>query len=252
MTKRKNILAAMVGLAMLAMPVSALAKDHHGGNWNNPRPQAWHDQGKHNGWFKNQGNQGWHDDGWSRNHRDRDDYRPGWNGNNYYQPPAAWHHEPDRDDYGYNGGNGYNGGYEYNGGYGNGGTYGTPYYGKSLAQLMVDRQNEYRTYMNLLNQHDSRGASRYFQQVLGPTNRRIAALNGGYVPPAAAYNNGYYGNNGLVGGLLGNNGYYGNNAPYGNGGYYGNNGYSGNNGYYGNNPMGGLGALVGPLLGMTP
>jgi hypothetical protein len=241
MTKRKNILAAMVGLAMLAMPVSALAKDHHGGNWNNPRPQAWHDQGNHNGWFKN--------------HGDRDDYRPGWTGRNYYQPPV-WHHEPDRDDYRYyrptrNQEPDEDDNYSEGPGY-YGGNYGTPYYGKSLGQLMVDRQNEYRTYISLLNRHDSRAANRYWQKVLHPTDQRIAALNGGYVPPAAAYNNGYYGNNGLVGGLLGNNGYYGNNAPYGNGGYYGNNGYSGNNGYYGNNPMGGLGALVGPLLGMTP
>ena len=233
MTTKKNILAAMVGLAMLAMPVSALAKDHHGGDWNNPRPQVWHDQGKHNGWFKNEGNREWRDDGWSRNHRDRDDYRPGWYGNNYNQPPAAWHHESDSDDYGYNGG------YPYNGGYAYGGGYGTPYYGKSLAQLMVDRQNEYRTYMNLLNRHDTRGASRYFQQVLGPTDRRIAAQNGGYVPPVAPYNS-YNAN------------------PYGlgyNNGHYGNNGYYGN-GYYGNNPnnpmMGALGSLVGPLLGMTP
>ena len=250
MTRGKAILAGMIGLAILAMPVSALAKDRHHGNWNNPRPQAWHDQGRHNGWFK--GDQGGHGDGWFRNHRDRDDYRPGWSGRNYYQPPA-WHHEPDADDYGYNGGYGNGGGYEY------GGASGTPYYGASgsFAQLMVDLQNDCRTYTTLLNRHDPKGANREWQ-VLHRTDLRIAALNGS----APGCNNGYYGNNGLLGGLFGNSGYYGNYGPYGNGGYYGNvptngyygnPGYYGNNGYYGNSPMmGALGSLVGPLLGMTP
>ncbi len=205
MTTRKNILAAMVGLAMLAMPVRALAGDHHHGNWDdNPRPQTWHDQGRHNGWFKN--------------HGDRDDYRPGWTGDDhrYYQP--AWHHE-DEEDEDYNEGGGYyGGGYE------------APYYGgsESLGQLYQDRQNEYRTYQNMLRRHDSRAANRVLQ-VLRRTDQRIAALNGGYAPQAPGYGN-YYGS-----------GY--------NNGYYGNNGYNGNNG---NNPMGALGALVGPLLGVTP
>ncbi len=205
MTTRKNILAAMVGLAMLAMPVRALAGDHHHRDWDdNPRPQTWHDQGRHNGWFKN--------------HGDRDDYRPGWTGDDhrYYQP--AWHHE-DEEDEDYNEGGGYyGGGYE------------APYYGgsESLGQLYQDRQNEYRTYQNMLRRHDSRAANRVLQ-VLRRTDQRIAALNGGYAPQAPGYGN-YYGS-----------GY--------NNGYYGNNGYNGNNG---NNPMGALGALVGPLLGVTP
>ena len=83
---RKAILAAMVGLAMLAMPVRTLAGDHDHSDWDdNERPQAWHDQGWNNGWFNNP---------------DRNDYQPGQYGN-YYQAPAG-HHEPDRDDgYGY-------------------------------------------------------------------------------------------------------------------------------------------------------
>ena len=183
MTTRKSILAAIVGLAMLAMPVRALAGDHHHGNWDdNPRPQAWHDQGWHNGGYKN------------------------------YQP--APQHEND----------------EYEGGGYYGGSYGAPYYGKSPAQLMQDRQNGYQTYLNMLRRHDSRAANRVLQALHG-TDQRIAALNGGYVPPAASYDS--------------YNAY-----PYGGSGY--NNGYYGNNGNYGNNPMGALGALVGPLLGMTP
>lgn len=203
MTTRKNILAAMVGLAMLAMPVRALAGDHHHRDWDdNPRPQTWHDQGWHNGWYKN--------------HGDRDDYR-------YAQP--VWHHEEDENEDCDDDGGGYYGG-----------NYGAPYYGKSLGQLMVDRQNEYRTYINLLNRHDSRAANRYWRLVLHPTDQRIAALNGGYVPPSPGF---------LGGPVNWGNGTY-NAYPYGSG--Y-NNGYYGNNG---NNPMGALGALVGPLLGVTP
>jgi hypothetical protein len=202
MTTRKNILVAMVGLAMLAMPVRALAGDHHHGDWDdNPRPQAWHDQGWHNGWYKN--------------HGDRDDYR--------YQP--AWNHEEDEndnEDCDENCGGYYSGGYQ------------APYYGKSLGQLEQDRRSEYQTYLNMLHRHDSRAANRVLQ-VLRGTDRQIAARTNGYAPPATSYNP------------------Y-NEYPYGSGynnGYYGNNGY-GNNGYNGNNPMGALGALVGPLLGVTP
>ncbi len=230
MMTRKGMLAAMVGLAMLAMPVRALAGDHHHRDWDgNQRPQAWHDQGWHNGWFKN------------HHEPDGDDYRPGWTGRNYYQPPA-WHHEPDEDDYRYyqparhhepdeddyfcdedgddcrSAGPGYYGG-----------NYEAPYYGgsRSLAQLMQDRQNEYRTYINMLRRHDSRAANRVLQ-VLHRTDLRIAALNGGYAPPA------YNPYDAYPSGSPYNNGYYGNNR-------------------YGNNPtMGALGSLVGPLLGMTP
>ena len=84
---------------------------------------------------------------------------------------------------------------------------------------MQHRQSEYGTYLNMLRRHDSRAANREWQ-VLLRTDPQIAARTGGYAPPASAYRN-----------------------PYG---------YSDNNGYYGNNPMGALGALVGPLFGMTP
>ncbi|HLW69658.1 MAG TPA: hypothetical protein VKS22_03450 [Candidatus Binataceae bacterium] len=48
MLSRKQILSAMAGVAMMAMPVTALAK-HRGDNYN-PRPYAYHDRGFHNGW----------------------------------------------------------------------------------------------------------------------------------------------------------------------------------------------------------
>jgi hypothetical protein len=50
MLSRKQILSAMAGVAMLAVPVSALAK-HHDDTYN-PRPYAYHDQGFHKGWAK--------------------------------------------------------------------------------------------------------------------------------------------------------------------------------------------------------
>jgi hypothetical protein len=50
----KSILSALAGMAMLALPASALAGHHH--EWNgNQRPFAWHDQGEHRGWFKHHG-----------------------------------------------------------------------------------------------------------------------------------------------------------------------------------------------------
>jgi hypothetical protein len=52
MLSRKQILAAMAGLAMMAVPISALAKHHD--DFNNQRPQAWHDRGFHNGEAKRQ------------------------------------------------------------------------------------------------------------------------------------------------------------------------------------------------------
>jgi hypothetical protein len=53
---KKNVLSAVIGLAMLvALPASALA-GHHYRNWDeSPRPFAFNDRGWHRGWFKHQG-----------------------------------------------------------------------------------------------------------------------------------------------------------------------------------------------------
>ena len=51
---RGKILSAMAGLAMLAIPVSALA-GHRQDNFRAARPFAQHDQGFHNGWGKHPG-----------------------------------------------------------------------------------------------------------------------------------------------------------------------------------------------------
>jgi hypothetical protein len=48
---KKNVLSAVVGLAMLALPASALAGHHQ--DWDDyPRPYASHHQAPHQGWFK--------------------------------------------------------------------------------------------------------------------------------------------------------------------------------------------------------
>jgi hypothetical protein len=47
----KNVLSAIVALAVLALPAIALAGHEH--DWNEgSRPFVWHDQGWHRGWFK--------------------------------------------------------------------------------------------------------------------------------------------------------------------------------------------------------
>lgn len=47
MLSRRGAISAMVGAAMLAMPVSAFAS--HQDHDFRGRPQAWHDQGEHRG-----------------------------------------------------------------------------------------------------------------------------------------------------------------------------------------------------------
>lgn len=82
MLSRRGAISAMVGAAMLAMPVSAFAS--HQDHDFRGRPQAWHDQGEHRGWFKH----------------DRDDdhfrgFRPAPRIRNFPPRVAYWNHEPD-------------------------------------------------------------------------------------------------------------------------------------------------------------
>lgn len=230
MLSRIKVTSAMLGLAMLALPASALAGHHHDGD-DQGRPYAWHDQGWHNGWAK---------------HRDRDDFRPACQGRRYYQPqqsqPFAWHHEPDADDYysanrGYSGGNGYN--YD---GLANGNANGNP--SQQLASLTARRQQALVTMNRLRAQHDSRGAGRMATQIQN-LNNQIARLNGGRANSGYGYGSGYL--NSYVPATnyvvpvnpyaaqygSGYNPYYGNTAPY-----------------YGNSNLSGLTSLVGPLLGL--
>jgi hypothetical protein len=78
MLARRQILSAMAGLAMLAMPVSALAKPHH--DTDKHGAYAWHDQGVHNGWNKHQRAEAYYT---------QPRVAPVWNSSSYYD-----HHEP--------------------------------------------------------------------------------------------------------------------------------------------------------------
>ncbi|HZC45321.1 MAG TPA: hypothetical protein VE243_02535 [Candidatus Acidoferrum sp.] len=114
MKSKRSLMLMLVGLAMLATPLTAAAKDHHGFEHNNSGAQREFRNGRnswapaavvrHDEWRENHG---WNH-GWSGRDRDADDYR----------------------NYGYgNGGYGYgNGGYGYGRRYGNGGYYSAPVY----------------------------------------------------------------------------------------------------------------------------
>jgi hypothetical protein len=54
MASKKHVVSAIVGLAMFALPATALAGHHHDRD-DQTRPSAWHDQGLHRGWLKHHG-----------------------------------------------------------------------------------------------------------------------------------------------------------------------------------------------------
>jgi hypothetical protein len=234
MQSKRRLVAAMVGLTMLALPAVALAGHHDRDD--NPRPYAWHDQGWHHGWGK---------------HHDRDDYRPAWNERRFYQPPAIWHHERDRDDY-------YRprfwrhhepdrDDYRANRGYWGGSSYRPPiaYYNRP-GRYTLDEQRDLLIQRRLqavrvINQMRARGDSRAAEretEVLQNLNTRLGNVN-----RRAGY--GYRGTN------YGYSGY----APMANP-YFSNtygssyNPYYGNTNQYGNPMTGRLTSLVGPFLGM--
>jgi len=91
MLSRKQILSAMAGVAMMAMPVSALAK-HHDDN-NNPRPNAYRAQSIHNGWDKHRLAAA---EPVAIAHRYYAEPRvaPTWYGHNYNQGPGHYWAEP--------------------------------------------------------------------------------------------------------------------------------------------------------------
>jgi hypothetical protein len=94
-----GLLAALVALMVLAMPMKALAHEHHG--WH-------HDNGNHWGWYKHRGGDGGY----------------GYGGN-----PGYWHHH-DHEWYEHHGYGGYGYGYNgYPGSYGYGGYPGNNAYG---------------------------------------------------------------------------------------------------------------------------
>jgi hypothetical protein len=119
---KKQILSALVGVAMLALPVSAFA-GHHDNDWHHPQPFARHDHGLHRGWLKHQWARGdWYGTparrafvnygpprsrpyAWANGYRhecDDNGDRNEWEGN---APPTAY--QPYAAPMGYDGGYGY-------------------------------------------------------------------------------------------------------------------------------------------------
>jgi hypothetical protein len=187
LTSKKNVLSAIVGLAMLTLPASALAGHNHRDWDDNPRPFARQDQRRHRGWLKHQGYgrpvYAPNEDEDEEDEQSR--FRP------QLMPPAVSCDE-DGDDcepvY-----QGYSEGYEY----------GSPisYYrveprsGYSLIQqrdwLIQRRQRAYYVLGLMRARYDGRAASR-ISTVIHSIDARIARDNhllagGGYLPTPAPY-----------------------------------------------------------------
>jgi hypothetical protein len=266
---KRNVLSAMAGLALLALPGNALAGHHHdhdNDDQNRPRPNAWHDQGWHNGWNKHGG-----DDGPFKNVRSyqmratpifpivprvapvRRYEREG----TYVPAPRWWgHREPDREDYPRQGCDedgdycrGYSeGAYNYQDSWG-GYDYGPPdsYYdaappagyrsSQQLGWLIQRRQQAYVVLARMRARGDRNAANRMLK-VINNLNARIAQINRGTA-------GGYYGAPfPPVSDVPPVSPYTA--TPYGAG--YGYNQY----GATANPTVSPLGSIVGPLLGLPP
>jgi hypothetical protein len=235
MLLKKTLVSALAGAAMLALPAIALAgpqnHDYRG------HPAAWHDNGRHNGWFK-------HDRDYREDNHFKDPYCPPVvrtvPRHTYWQPvpyrPAPrpiYYAEPVRPYYPApapieTGWNGYN--------------YGPPlsYYdaipptnynaSQQVSWLMQRRQQAYVVLAKMRARHDRNAANRMLG-VINNLNARIGNLNhrtAYYNTPAANYAPQYAANP----------------AAY--------NSYAGGyNPAYSNSPvMGALSGVVGPLLGL--
>ncbi len=229
MTSKKNVLSAMVGLAMLTLPAGALAGHHHRDGDDNPRPFAWHDQGWHRGWLKHQGygRPAW---GYARPIEDEDDedeqshFRP------QPMPPAVSCDEDGENCQ------------PLNQDYSDGNEYGPPisYYEAeppsdySLIQqrdwLIQRRQRAYYVLGLMRARHDGRAARRILT-VIHSIDARLARDNqllagGGYLPTPAQYY-----------GAASNPNYPANSGAY-------------NPNYPANPNLNALTTMVGPLLGL--
>ena len=183
-TSKKNVLSAMVGLAMLTLPASALAGNHQ--NWDDqPRPYARHDHGWHRGWLKHHGPDA------VRPIEDEDDESEHCHFSPGYQPPAFLCDE-DGDDCGPT-----NQGYEEDDDYGPPISYyqAEPPLGDSLTQqrnwLIQRRQAAYNALYAMRVRHDGPAARRVLT-VIRSLDARIAHANqllagGGYIPSLSHY-----------------------------------------------------------------
>jgi hypothetical protein len=183
-TSKKNVLSAMIGLAMFALPASALAGHHQ--DWDDqPLPYAWHDQGWHRGWLKHQGQYA------VRPIEDEGDEGEHCHFRSRYQAPAFLC-DDDGDDC-----EPTNQGFEHDDDYGPPISYYQPEppVGDSLIQernwLMQRRRAAYNALYAMRVRHDGRAAHRVLT-VIHLLDARIAHDNqllagGGYIPSVPHY-----------------------------------------------------------------
>jgi hypothetical protein len=238
MKSKRTLMAALIGLAMLATPIAAAAKDHKdhdggGRNYSHQESRSFN-AGKHE--FRNQ--RAWtpsvapvrHD--WNEDHRGWNEHRD-WNEDRHDNGwHNGWRHNyGDADDYSNNG----YGGYYRNRGYYNGPAYVTPYYGRSGYAASGGSCAWAQHIRNVYNRDRYTGHPSAARDLL-PQLRRAEQSCGGAS----------YGGRGLFSGFgapaYENYGY--NNYNYGgyNGGYGQPNGYGYGNGY------GGGASMLAPLL----
>lgn len=274
MFSTKKTLSAIAGLAMLAIPVSALAGHKHE-NQERFRPYAvHHDNGQHRGWMRFGRNyipprvnayrpgplafNGGDHDGDDWNHPgyrhpwdgDHDSYRwapnysrPAWQSN--YAPNYRCDADGDECRWINNGGPAY---WANNGGY----NYGEPFewynatppagYGSAqqLNWLLARRQRAMRVIAQMRARGDSRGAARMVP-IVQALNRRISRLRGVNYGANAIYPNVPASYVPPLAAL----------TPAPAASYYGANNYYGTAApYYGNSTLGALASVAGPLIGL--
>jgi hypothetical protein len=199
MLTKSGLLSAIVGAAMLAMPVSALARDHDFRG----RPNVWHDNGWHNGWVNHEAKV----NRWDANHGQWIAHHDRWEANRWHAqnaypavvPPRTvyWNPAPYQPGYYPPPVNPYN---NYNSAW----NYGQPlsYYGalppssyspsQQVSWLMQRRQQAFAVLSRMRARHDRDASNRMLTQI-NNINARISAINHGtgygqlgYAPTTAA------------------------------------------------------------------
>lgn len=185
MLAKKKLLSAMAGLAMMAMPLSALAANHHNWNQNVPlHPQAAHAYQRRADRPKYAANQpgryGWDNHSHNNGNSIRNPYA-GWNTPPVFRerpvpPPPIYSYVPPYRQYAANPAwNRLNPPYAYNGNYGNG--YG--YAGGNLTlrdRLLQERAGAYQQ-LGIRERAGDRNGAHHLWNTIHSLDRQIARVN---------------------------------------------------------------------------